>query len=134
MCPVHGGKLSSCLAGGGLLLGAVLSTDFTTSAVLYVAASLLYGLEFPVLIGAISRRLPRDLTTVAGLATIASYALFGLLTDLTGRIAADTGQIRYALLIFPFVFMAFGVLAWIWIALEPAHRHNDQNSYREKLA
>jgi MFS family permease len=103
------------LVGGGLLLAALACRSFGVSAALYVAASLLYGLEFPVLLGIIARRMPAHMGRTIALGGLASYALYGGLSVLVGAIAQAAGDLRPALLICPFGFIAFSLLAALWL-------------------
>lgn len=107
------------LAGGCLLMAGLACRSFGGSAALYVGASLMYGLEFPVLMGLVARRMPTHLGRTIALGTLLTYALYGGLSVLIGELAQATGSLRNALLICPFGFVAFGVLAAEWSKDKP---------------
>jgi len=102
------------LGGGCLLMAALVCRSFGASAGFYVGASLLYGLEFPVLIGRVGRHMPAHLGRTIALGSLGTYGLYGGLSILIGEVAQATGDLRTALLICPFGFIAFSVLAAAW--------------------
>jgi len=88
--------------------------SFGASAGLYVGANLIYGLEFPVLMGLVARQMPTHMGRTIALGSLLTYALYGGLSVLIGELAQTTGSLQNALLICPFGFIAFGVLAGAW--------------------
>ncbi len=83
----------------------------------YALASLLYGLEFPSLMGLASQRYPDRFPTlfgwVSGTTVVATAGVWGV-----GRWAQATGSLTPALSVAGCGFLAFGLLAAAWTALD----------------
>ncbi|MBN1810168.1 MAG: hypothetical protein JW909_13970 [Planctomycetes bacterium] len=107
------------VVGGCLLMAALVYRSFGASVGLYVGASLVYGLEFPVLMGLIARRMPAQMGRAIALGGLATYGLYGGLSVLIGTVAQVTGDLRTALLVCPLGFVSFSVLAAVWTRSRP---------------
>lgn len=98
------------LMAGPLCLAGLWSGSFSLTAAAYVAATLLYGLEYPALMALASQRFPSRFATVYGLMNAASVvSVVGVWA--AGRWTQAVGSMRPALSTAACGFLAFGLVA-----------------------
>jgi len=98
------------LVAGPLCLAGLWSGSFSLTAAAYVAATCLYGLEYPALMALASQRFPGRFATVYGLMNAAgAVSVVGVWA--TGRWTQAVGSMRPALSAAAGGFLAFGLVA-----------------------
>jgi len=105
------------LIAGPLALMAVHASSFGLTAGLYVAATFLYGLEFPALMGLASQRFPARFATIFGLVSagnlLCAVGIWG-----AGEWTEAVGSMKPAMSLAASGFILFGVLAAFWLATQ----------------
>lgn len=105
------------LLSGPLLMLALHAPSMGLVAAGYAAASLLYGLEFPALMGLASQRYPERFSMifgwVSGTTAVVTLGVWGV-----GRWAEATGRMAPALTVAASGFLLFGLLATAWLLWE----------------
>jgi predicted MFS family arabinose efflux permease len=114
------------IAGGSLFLASFLSVSYSVSAALFVCASFICGLQYPVLVGMISREMPKQTQTVLSLSTILTFLLMGCLVFAVGWIAGRTGNVRTGMLILPIGYIAFSAASIVWLRRQPENVDRDK--------
>jgi len=100
-----------------LLWSSFACSSFVGAALLYVCAALFYGLEYPTLLGKVARTSPHSMPSVVMAGTLGSFALTAVLSPAVVYVAAHAGSIRPAIALIPFGYLAFGIIAGLWILL-----------------
>jgi len=104
------------ILGGTLALLSVHASTFAGAAWLYVAASAMYGLEFPSLMGLAARRYPDRFGTVCGLVSaanlVAAVGVWGV-----GKATEITGSMRPGMSAACLGFIVFGLGCALWLRL-----------------
>lgn len=107
------------LVGGVFFFGCIASRSYEWSAAFYTAGICSINLPYPVLLAVLARRAPAFL----GITTAVIYTCMALatgpLTIAAGYFGDWTGSARSTIAIFPFGFMAFSLVAAVWIRTWP---------------
>jgi MFS family permease len=105
------------LISGPVVLAALRAPSLTLAVAGYALASLLYGLEFPALMGLASQRYPERFSMIfgwiSGATVVTMAAVWGV-----GRWAETTGTMLPALSTAACGFVLFGVIAAVWVAVD----------------
>jgi MFS family permease len=112
------------LLAGPIVFAALRAPSIGLTAAGYAVAALLYGLEFPSLMGLASQRYPERFSMifgwVSGATVVTMVAVWGV-----GRWTQSTGTMLPALSIAAYGFVLFGLIAALWVVADrraSAHR------------
>jgi len=105
------------LLSGPIVFAALRAPSLGLAAAGYATASLLYGLEFPSLMGLASQRYPERFSMIFGWVSGATVVTMACVWGV-GRWAESTGTMLPALSTAACGFVLFGVIAAVWVAAD----------------